>query len=909
MCVSWQQAAGKLESLHAVGQAWREETTMASNVIDLLTVNPTTAYHIKGIVNLYIVNFMIDTGAAVSLLNFKIWDKVKMASDELLQWPSPGLVGVGGMPIEVRGTTKLNVGFEGKQFVIDVVIADLGETEAIVGLDFLEGYQSVINTKHHTLDIEGHHLSIPLYKKGVGINPDNSISVVLPENLQIPGCSQVEVCGKLTSRTNQVLLVEGRNISQQPLVLIATSVVKACGSKADAKIPVRVLNLSPDTVTIYKGTKVAEASPLEENDTALISEVHHPGNTKNPPDVPMEKRQLLWQAVESTANDLSEEQRKQLFAVLLEFSDVFATDSADLGHTVQLEHHIDTGDATPTRQPARRTPFVHQKEVQKLLKDMQSNKIIQPSKSPWASPVVLVKKKDGTLRFCIDYRKLNAATRRDAYPLPRIDDSLQALSGSQWFSTIDLLSGYWQVGIAEKDKEKTAFITQKGLFEFNVMPFGLCNAPATFQRLMDLTLAGMLWTECLVYLDDVIIFGRTFEEHLRNLGSVLERLRGVNLKAKPSKCAFFQKQVLYLGHIVSSEGVSTDPSKTEKVAAWPTPGNVQELSKFLGLASYYRRFINKFAEIAKPLHRLTERGRQFKWTTECDTAFVKLKLQLCSSPTLTFPDFSLPFILDTDASQFGIGAILSQEQHGEEKVIAYASRTLSKAERRYSVTRKELLAVVTYIHYFRQFLLGRQFTLRTDHGSLQWIQTLKEPEGQLARWLERLQEYNFEIKHRKGCQHQNADALSRYPFEIEISEQPEFSHHENKHTNLALPVVSSVDTYVLMERTPEELRNLQLTDSEIGPILQAIENNSRPSIDDIQGKSRSYRLLLQQWDQLYIQDGLLFRRYEDASGHTKWTQLVVPQKAREEVLSALHSGIVGGHLGEAKRTILLAWTY
>ena len=259
-------------------------------------------------------------------------------------------------------------------------------------------------------------------------------------------------------------------------------------------------------------------------------------------DVPEAKRQLLWQAVESTADDLTNEQRQQLFEVLLEHADVFAADSSDLGHTVQLEHHINTGDAIPIRQQARRVPFVHRKDVQELLKDMENKKVIRPSKSPWASPIVLIKKKVGTLRFCIDYRKLNLVTQKDAYPLPHIEDTLQALSGSQWFSTIDLLSGYWQVGIAENDKEKTAFTTQEGLFEFNVMPFGLCNAPATFQRLMDLTLSGMLWTECLVYLDDVVIFGRTFGDHLKNLESVLKRIHGVNLKVKPSKCAFFESK-------------------------------------------------------------------------------------------------------------------------------------------------------------------------------------------------------------------------------------------------------------------------------------------------------------------------------------------------------------------------------
>jgi hypothetical protein len=395
---------------------------------------------------------------------------------------------------------------------------------------------------------------------------------------------------------------------------------------------------------------------------------------------------------------------------------------------------------------------------------MLDKDIIKPSASPWASPIVLVQKKDGTVRLCVDYHKVNSVTRKDAYPLPRIDDTLDTLAGSCWFSTLDLVSGYWQVEVTEADQEKTAFCTPEGLFQFKVMPFGLCNAPATFQRLMDMVLAGLQWSNCLVYLDDVIIPGRTFEEHMENLQSVLERFRNAGLMLKLTKCSFCKKQTSFLGHIVSADGVATDPSKTAKVSSWPQPTSVKEVQQFLGFANYYRRFVRDYAAIARPLHRLTERGREFLWTEDCQVAFDSLKKSLTTSPVLAFPDLSKPFILDTDASDTGIGAVLSQlSDDGTERVVAYASRTLSKPERRYCVTRRELLAVVYFTRHFRPYLLGRHFTLRTDHGSLTWLWNFREPEGQLARWLERLQEYDFRIVHRPGRKHGNADGLSRSP--------------------------------------------------------------------------------------------------------------------------------------------------
>ena len=293
------------------------------------------------------------------------------------------------------------------------------------------------------------------------------------------------------------------------------------------------------------------------------------------------------------------------FRLLLSYADVFAVSTTDLGYTDKLQHSIHTGNAPPTRQPVRRFSPHRRDEVRTLLNEMLEKEVIEPSTSPWASPIVLIIKKDGSTLFCMDFRKLNDVTRKDAHPLPRIDTTLDTLAGSKWFSMLDLLSGYWQVQIEEGDRPKTAFCTTEGLFQFKVMPFGLCNARATFQLLMDLVLAGLQWSHCLVYLDDVIVLGQTFDEHLRNLESIFRRLREAGLRLKPSKCSLFQREVLYLGHVISREGIAADPTKIEKVATWIAPHSKREVRKFLGFASYYRRFIKDFAQIAKPLHRLT----------------------------------------------------------------------------------------------------------------------------------------------------------------------------------------------------------------------------------------------------------------------------------------------------------------
>ncbi|KRZ81763.1 Retrovirus-related Pol polyprotein from transposon 17.6, partial [Trichinella sp. T8] len=460
--------------------------------------------------------------------------------------------------------------------------------------------------------------------------------------------------------------------------------------------------------------------------------------------------------------ECSAQNRRTLRSLIRRYGKAISCGEGDLGRTSLVQHRIETGGAQPVKLPPRRLPQAQRETVDRLIREMLHAGVIEPASGPWSSPVVLVRKKDGSPRFCVDYRRLNAVTRVDAQPIPRIDDTLDALAGAKWFSTLDLASGYWQVEVAEEDREKTAFSTPLGLFQFRVMPFGLCNAPATFQRLMEKALRGLTWKTCLVYLDDIIVFGKTEEEHLERLEGVLARLQSVGLKIKPEKCQLMRQSVHYLGHIVTQQGIGTDPEKTAAVQKWPTPRCVREVRQFLGLASYYRRFVRNFAGVANPLHALTKKGEKWHWGPKEEEAFTLLKKALVSPPILGHPDFDRTFLVDVDASEDAVGAVLSQ-QGGQDppSVIAYASRSLSRAERGYCATRREMLALVWATQHFRPYLYGRRFIARTDHNSLRWLRNFREPEGQVARWLERLAEFDFEVVHRAGRKHQNADALSR----------------------------------------------------------------------------------------------------------------------------------------------------
>ena len=464
------------------------------------------------------------------------------------------------------------------------------------------------------------------------------------------------------------------------------------------------------------------------------------------------------------AIDVEKQHAHKLKELLAEFADMIATTIAELGSFDKIKHQINTEVHLPIRQRPYRTTPKHKDEIKKQITEMLQANIIRPSTSPWAAPVILVEKKSGDQRFCVDYRKLNKITKKDSYPLPRIDETLDSLHGMKYFSTLDLLAGYWQIELEEKDKEKTAFITGNELYEFNRMPFGLCNTPATFQRSMNHVLRTVLGEKALVYLDDIVVFSDTPENHLINLREVLTLLKTAGLKIKLQKCKFMKKSVEFLGHIISGEGISPNPSTIKAIVNYAKPTSVDEVRSFLGLAGYYRRFIPHFGSIAKPLTRKTHKdviNEPFNWTNEDQKAFDKLRTCLITPPILAYPDFSKDFLLFTDASNYGVGAVLSQTQNEKEVVIAYASRQLKQPELKYATIEKEALAVVFAIKQFKQYLTDRPFLVISDHRPLQWLENQKDNNGRLGRWAVTLSSLNYRIVYRPGKMHQNADSLSR----------------------------------------------------------------------------------------------------------------------------------------------------
>lgn len=744
---------------------------------------------------------------------------------------------------------------------------------------------------------------------------------------------------------NMTFVVEPPESSFLPGGLFIQCALININTRASNKIPVVLSNTTDHTVTLHPKCVIGQVSAVQSvmpmtSSAQVDSQTSNGKHSFNLDDSPM-----------------PEEWKTRIRDKLNSIPEVFALDELSFGHTIAVKHTIRLQDEMPFKERSRPIHPSDREAVRQHLRELLDAGIIRESESPFASPVVVVKKKNGKIRLCIDYRKLNSRTIKDAYALPNIEETFSALSGARWFSVMDLKSGYYQVEMVEEDKHKTAFTCPLGFYEFNRMPQGVTNAPSTFQRLMEKCVGDLHLSEVLVFLDDIIVFSQTLEEHEARLLKVLHRLKSYGLKLSPEKCQFFKSSVKYLGHIVDAQGVHTDPDKVSALRDWPRPGNREELKRFLGFSGYYRRFVEGYSKIARPLNALTagyyppkKRGKVYKtlrpntgisprapfgseWTPECESSFRTLVEKLTSAPVLPFANPKLPYVLHTDACCEGLGAALYQAQDGKLRVIAYASRGLSKSEKNYPTHKLEFLALKWAVcEKFCDYLYGTDFSVLTDNNPLTYVLSSAKLDAAGHRWLAALSTFRFNIKYRAGRANGDADGLSRRPqaapqedheylqekerinsmtnrlIEGEIPSDAVSAVCQRHSVTMHLPVLAEslvVDASSLPDlftgtgqdtvpgMTKENWHEAQRNDPSIGKVITLLKKRQKPHFKSVKAESPEVKLLLREWDKFELIDDVLYRTCFDRGN--KIHQLVLPEEFRERALKGFHDEV--GHLG------------
>lgn len=624
--------------------------------------------------------------------------------------------------------------------------------DGLIGIDFLIQIGASINLKTATLETPNAELPLYFQHDLSQYNAPQKPKFVPVQIIIPPRTTQIVKVPVTEQNGVGILHYTDFEVAEIPEALVNVTDFQALTMITNSREnPVKIKILEPLKIEMINESEMNFVDKMQINSD--IDEQHldklHKQNLKN-----------------LRLEHCNPEEYKAIRDLCYEYRDIFYCEGTPLTFTNQIKHKINLTDETPIFTKTYRYPEIHRKEVHTQINKMLQDGIIQNSTSPWSSPIWVVPKKlDASgkrkWRIVVDYRKLNQKTIDDKFPLPNITDILDKLGKAQYFTTLDLANGFHQIEMHKDDIPKTAFSTDTGLYEFRRMPFGLKNAPSTFQRVMNNVLRGFQNEICLVYLDDIIIFSTSLQEHVQRLKLVFERLRQSKFKIQLDKSEFLHKEIAYLGHKVTENGITPNPDKIEAVKNFPVPKTPKEIKAFLGLAGYYRRFIKDFAKISKPLTSCLKKNAKIEHTPSFLQAFNHLKELLINAPILKYPDFSKPFVLTTDASNFALGAILSQGTPPKDQPIAFASRTLNETEQRYSTIEKELLAIVWSCKYFRPYLYGRKFQIFTDHRPLVWLFNLKEPNSKLMRWRLKLEEYDYEIIYKKGKHNLNADALSR----------------------------------------------------------------------------------------------------------------------------------------------------
>ena len=843
---------------------------------------------------------IMDSGACNTTISMNLWLKIQQRRRmKLRRWRWGGIKVANDGTVFPIGWTNMNIKVGPSEINIPVSVQKNLPVDALLGTDWLRETKSIVDWEDEELKFKGLP-GVTRIKTTLQRSRLNKLPAFLKESVIIKAREQ-RLCAIESGQTD---IRSDLNYYISPLekfadrgVLIAPGYTKLENNTC----LVMIGNPSDEAIRISQGKLVAELIPSPSMEDSQFLETKAPESqdivdNQTEEEIILEVENLV-KTIKIDREKFTAAEFKSILQLLTKHRKVFS-DQPGLCHLIQ--HTIDTGNHEPIICQPYREPYMIRPIVKDIIKEMLDNKLIRPSSSPWAFPVVMVPKPDGKWRFTVDYRKLNGIVPRDAFPLPRVDDHLSSLGDSKWFTVFDLVSGFWQIGMREEDKEKTAFICSEGLYEYERMPMGLSNSPATFQRLMQRVIpADIRMLYALVYLDDIIVHSKTLEEHLQHIDEVLTRVGKANLKIKPKKVAFARSEVKYLGHLVTADGTKPDPGRVEAISKWKTPESTKELRSFVQLVNYYRQYIPNFAKTAAPLYNLMKKDTEFSMGPLEVESFNHLKTALTGEAILKRPNWDRPFILQTDASIKGLGAVLAQrDENDKEYVIGYASRTLSADEKIWGSHEWEALALIWGAEYFRPYLYGQRFTVESDNLDLTWLRDTKKS-GRLLRWGLRLSEFDFRIIHKKGTLNGNADALSRHPLDENRHHEPErckqmatARFHED------IPGIADSTQY-LGQHSPtqvsgflEEWINSQKQCTELGIIIKLLKGELIEPPNSKSLERRNWEKLKRKARHFYLRDdGILANRcilQTGTRGLQDYESVAVPVKKREAILTSFH---------------------
>lgn len=687
--------------------------------------------------------FLIDTGASISCIFDEFVDNSIIDVNKRIK-----IQGITGATMSL-GETNLSFTINNEKFLNNFIVVKKFDSyiHGVLGTDFLMRNKASINYEKFTITLQNQNgtVTVPLQSK-------SDYYTIVP-----PRCEIIKYC--YTIETEDCVIMNDEICEG---VILASSIVRPVGNR----VPVKIMNINEREIRLKNFQP--KISRLKDYEMCQFS--------KN--EVSVERVERILDLINRPLKN--DEERDSIDRICVKFADIFHLEGDPLTVTNIFQQKIRLKqDAHPVYIKPYRLPHAQKEEIHAQIEKMVENGICEAAKSQWSAPLLIVPKKADSnglksYRVVLDYRGLNRQLSDDEkFPLPNITEILDSLSGAVYFSHLDLAQGYHQVELHPGSRPCTAFTTERGQFQMKRLPMGLKISPHAFSRLMTVAMSGLNYESCFVYLDDLIVFGNSLQNHNRNLIKVFQRLREANLKLNPKKCEFLKKEILYLGHVISSDGIAPDPEKIGAIRNYPAPKNADEVKRFVAFANYYRKFIKNFAEIAQPLNSLSRKGKIFQWTEACKRSFEVLKQALIDPPLLQYPDFSKgnEFILRTDASGFAVGAVLS---NSDDKPIAYASRSLNKAEKNYCTIEKELLAIVWAVKHFRPYLYARKFKILTDHRPLIYLFNLANPSSRLTKFRLVLEEYDFTVHYVKGSENVTADALSRVTIESkELKEMTE----------------------------------------------------------------------------------------------------------------------------------------